>query len=135
MEFPEFWKREEFACNGKNCCGSSAPVAIALVWGLQSLSEKVDGWFSDGKHHPMRCNSGFRCKRHNAEVGGVEDSQHTYGTAADIVPPKGMTPQQLASMANTIPVFHQGGIGTYPTFVHVDIRGTAARWSKDVGQD
>lgn len=33
---------------------------------------------------PFRITSGFRTKAHNAYVGGVENSSHLYGYAADI---------------------------------------------------
>lgn len=39
-------------------------------------------------------NSGYRCKELNVKVGGVINSQHLYGQAADITVP-GMTPYQL----------------------------------------
>ena len=38
---------------------------------------------------PLRVTSGFRCQRHNAEVGGHPDSYHKKGCAIDIVPHKG----------------------------------------------
>jgi hypothetical protein len=34
--------------------------------------------------HPMRINSGYRCPIHNTAVGGSVESQHMYGTAADV---------------------------------------------------
>jgi len=33
---------------------------------------------------PFVITSGYRCRRHNAEIGGVDDSAHTWGVAADI---------------------------------------------------
>lgn len=37
--------------------------------------------------NPVMVNSGYRCPPLNAEVGGVSDSAHLYGLAADIVIP------------------------------------------------
>jgi hypothetical protein len=37
--------------------------------------------------HPVRINSGFRCPALNSAVGGVSDSAHLFGAAADIVIP------------------------------------------------
>jgi len=34
---------------------------------------------------PLRLTSGYRCERHNAEVGGVRHSLHKKGRAADVV--------------------------------------------------
>lgn len=33
---------------------------------------------------PLRVNSGWRCEWHNRRVGGVENSKHIIGCAADI---------------------------------------------------
>ena len=33
---------------------------------------------------PIVVNSGYRCQKHNLEVGGVKNSQHMVGEAADI---------------------------------------------------
>ena len=33
---------------------------------------------------PVRVNSGYRCEKHNARVGGVKGSFHTKGLAADL---------------------------------------------------
>jgi hypothetical protein len=33
---------------------------------------------------PVRIVSGFRCKRHNKEIGGATSSQHMFGAASDI---------------------------------------------------
>lgn len=73
--------------------------------------------------------SGFRCPRHNAEpkVGGKPDSQHILGKAADIKSRFG-TPKEIKDRAEELPVFANGGIGLYPSWVHVDSRGHKSRW-------
>lgn len=38
---------------------------------------------------PIRVSSGYRCKALNKAVGGVSNSNHLYGTAADLVPVNG----------------------------------------------
>jgi uncharacterized protein YcbK (DUF882 family) len=43
---------------------------------LEPAREKLGG--------PIIVNSGYRCERHNREVGGVANSQHLRGEAADI---------------------------------------------------
>ena len=42
-----------------------------------------------------------------------------------------MTVEQLARAAEQVPGFRIGGVGRYPKkgFVHVDVRGTKARWT------
>ena len=75
---------------------------------------------------PITINSGYRCPEHNAEVGGVSDSQHVLGTAADITY-DGVDVDYLAEIAEECGA---DGIGKYyhQDFVHVDVRGYAARW-------
>jgi uncharacterized protein YcbK (DUF882 family) len=115
------FSRNEFACKGTNCCGGSAPVHPALVWGLQELRDKAGV--------PLTLSSGFRCVRHNERVGGERQSQHTLGLAADVLVPEGWSAERLAELAESVQVFHEGGIGIYPTWVHVDARTTGkARW-------
>ena len=117
------FKREEFACKGVGCCGKSAPISEELVNNLQTLRDRV------GKS--LTVNSGFRCKTHNARVGGEDNSMHTIGIAVDIAVPAGMTPDELAKIAETIPAFRDGGIGIYKSWVHLDVRKGKARWRKE----
>ena len=77
---------------------------------------------------PITVNSGLRCKAHNENVGGVSNSQHLYGTAADLGCPSGCTPTQMASIAEEI-MGNTGGIGTYSWGIHIDTRSTKSRWN------
>lgn len=79
---------------------------------------------------PIKINSGYRSPQHNKNIGGVSNSQHVKGKAADFVI-SGYTPQQIAVELETLIALNkisQGGIGVYPNFVHYDIRGKKARW-------
>ena len=73
---------------------------------------------------PIYISSGYRCPEHNAYVGGVPNSYHTKGIAADIYV-KDMMPKELARIAGEVGF---DGIGLYKSFVHVDVRGYKARW-------
>ena len=75
---------------------------------------------------PITVNSGYRCSRHNADVGGTTNSQHLISCATDIVA-KGMDPEEVAMAAES---FGFDGIGRYNTFTHIDSRGYYARWDK-----
>ena len=70
--------------------------------------------------------SGYRCPEHNAAVGGVADSQHVKGTAADIDAMR-WSADDLATLAES---YGADGIGKYydDCFVHIDTRGEEARW-------
>jgi len=79
---------------------------------------------------PIKINSAYRSPAHNKAVGGVKNSMHVKGKAADIVV-TGVTPAQLGQIIFRLieqKKISQGGVGIYPNFVHYDIRGTKARW-------
>lgn len=66
----------------------------------------------------MHINSGYRCPELNEAVGGVPNSMHLLGEAADVATP---TPLRLARKAVEMGLpFDQ--IGIYPTFVHFSHR-------------
>lgn len=72
-----YFTREEFACKcGKFCDGYPAQPCRELV----QLADQTRAHFGA----PATVVSGLRCKQHNANVGGVENSQHMYGEAVDI---------------------------------------------------
>ena len=56
-----------------------------------------------------------------ANVGGVPNSQHVLGTAADLAVPSGMTFNEFQWYVEQLPF---DGIGLYPyqDFIHVDVR-------------
>lgn len=74
----KYFKKSEFKCQcgGKYCNGYPADISPKLI----DILEKLRTYF--GK--PITITSGLRCSKHNAEVGGVSNSQHMYGKAADI---------------------------------------------------
>lgn len=109
---PHFSKKE-LACK---CCGEPGPIASELIEALEEL-RKMAGC-------PLIVTSGYRCKRHNAEVGGAKDSQHMKGTAAD-VKAKTLTPLELCALAAQIPAIK--GIGIYESWLHIDVRKARKR--------
>ncbi|MFY9559049.1 MAG: D-Ala-D-Ala carboxypeptidase family metallohydrolase [Terriglobales bacterium] len=77
---------------------------------------------------------GYRCAAHNQEVGGVNNSEHTRGMAAD-VEISGLSLQQMYELALQVPEFAEGGIGAYDGgFLHVDVRPHSSRWARVRGQ-
>lgn len=100
---------KEFKC--PHC--SKAYVVYELVRKLQILRDKIG--------LPIRVTSGYRCKIYNQQVGGVKNSQHILGKAADVVCSNTVKLRQLAGE-----LFN--GIGYYNSFTHLDIRDKKAFW-------
>lgn len=73
---------------------------------------------------PMEINSGYRCPRLNAEVGGVPTSQHVKGEAADIKTGNQTESYRLARLAKTHPgIFREiDQLIVYETFIHISHR-------------
>lgn len=117
----KYFKKPEFACKcGKYCDGYPAEIDMNMVKIADEIRARI------GK--PISINSGLRCKTHNANVGGVSNSQHLLGKAADLGCPSGCTPAQMASIAEEI-MGDTGGIGTYSWGIHIDTRSTKSRWN------
>lgn len=78
---------------------------------------------------PTTINSGYRTPEHNAKVGGVKDSYHVKGMAADICV-QGAKSKDVALYAESLKI---GGIGWYEkqNFVHIDTRSGSVRWKDD----
>ena len=118
----EYFDRSEFKCKcgGKYCNGYPVDIDMNMV----KIADKIRARI--GK--PIHINSGLRCKIHNANVGGVSNSQHLLGNAADLGCPSGCTPAQMASIAEDIRG-DTGGIGIYSWGIHIDTRSTKSRWN------
>ena len=117
----KYFKKSEFSCKcGKYCNGYPVEIDMNMVKIADQIREKI------GK--PITVNSGLRCKTHNSNVGGVSNSQHLLGKAADLGCPVGCTPSQMASIAAEI-MGETGGIGIYSWGIHIDTRSTKSRWN------
>lgn len=114
---------DEFTCH---CCGQGtvSPKLIELLERLRDLAGV-----------PIHVNCGYRCPKHNAEVGGVPNSQHVKGTAADIYIPS-ISFEKAHDLAKHLPF---DAIGCYPPldkgglwFLHLDVRnggiGSGIEW-------
>lgn len=125
MRLTENFNLAEFQCK----CGCEMPYnveknIIELADNLQILRDYLN--------KPINPTNGFRCATHNKSVGGVKNSQHILGKAADIKV-KDTTPEEVANAVEHLMEegkFKMGGVGRYNTFTHVDIRGSKARWNK-----
>lgn len=66
---------------------------------------------------PFRVNSGYRTPEHNTAVGGVPDSAHTRGWAADIA---AWTLEQKIRIVRATRSVGFNRFGIYDTFIHLD---------------
>jgi zinc D-Ala-D-Ala carboxypeptidase len=63
--------------------------------------------------------SGYRCEKHNAAVGGVHNSEHTQGLAADLACTDSVLRGHIVKQAIRLGLV---SFGVSDTFVHVDGR-------------
>ena len=73
--------------------------------------------------------SAYRPPEYNRSVGGVSNSAHIDGLAADISA-AGISTEALHKVCEEI-IGDDGGVGYYPSqqFCHIDVRGYGSRWN------
>lgn len=111
-----FFKEQEFVCR---CCGGLPPYAKENI---EALVENVLDPLRERYGKPIVVNSGYRCPKHNKEVGGATNSQHMEGEAADIRPTTNCPNytndlKRLRQLIIESRNFDQ--LIVYPTFLHV----------------
>ena len=106
-------KVSEFACH---CCGKNE-IKQRIIDIAQKIRTRIGV--------PIHINSGYRCAKHNANVGGVKASKHTKGKAADLSCSLG-----AKVLFDTVKKLHaQGKLPDldycikYKTFIHIDCGG------------
>jgi|TARA_R110002095_G_scaffold108589_1_gene95052 uncharacterized protein YcbK (DUF882 family) len=127
MKLTNNFSKSEFDCkSGEDMPNDVLENVKQLAVQLQAIRDYV------GK--PIRINSAYRSKAHNKAIGGVKTSQHILGKAADITIDT-FTPDEVVSIIENMLTnemlgsFYIGGLGSYSTFTHVDIRDKKARWA------
>ena len=121
----KYFKMEElvpcFRENGARCRGCRlVQPAMQLPDGVErnlvSLVGEVLEPVRERLGRPIIVNSGYRCPIHNAAVGGVANSQHLRGEAADLLG----KPEALAKAIVANGKWDQ--LILYPGFVHVSYK-------------
>lgn len=111
------FKVNEFACN-------DGTDTIYIDESLVSFLQKIRTWAGA----PVFLNSAYRTESYNKKIGGVTNSYHIKGQAADISV-KNKTPNEVAEYAESIGM---KGIGSYDEnngyFTHIDTRQTKFFW-------
>lgn len=115
----EHFSASELMCHGAwqgHCnCGQDTAIKVSTLL-LQKLEE-----LRASVGEPLALSCAYRCPEHNAAVGGVSNSQHVLGTAADVCCPDGMSVSEFYQHVRSIGF---DGVGVYydDQFIHVDIR-------------
>ena len=111
----EHFSNAELACRhcGVNGCQQS------IVDALEAFRAAVG--------RPVIVDSAYRCPDHNKAVGGVPDSEHVQGIAADIRV-SGLIASELEYTARTIPSIHGIGRADVQRYIHIDTREKPAEW-------
>tara|TARA_Y100000114_G_C11763358_1_gene331288 strand:+ start:1744 stop:2259 length:516 start_codon:yes stop_codon:yes gene_type:complete len=115
----------EFNCKDKN----KTPVPEKYLKNTKELVKNLEIIRSEFDK-PIQIISGYRTPEYNKSIGGAAKSLHMFGKAADIRI-NGVTSKEIKDVILKLideGKISQGGVGSYPGFVHYDVRGVKARW-------
>lgn len=124
---PDWWRdvryfqRAEFRCPCGRCGGFPVEPQEEMVRTVDEIRRRLGVPVSIVDAG----GSGVRCPEHNAEAGGVANSEHLYGRAADLH--SAASPAKMKAVAEEV-MGHTGGIGLYDWGIHVDT-GKYSRWN------
>lgn len=119
----EFFDREEFRCQckGKYCNGFPVEPEEELVRVCNEIRRRLGVPVSIVDSG----GSGVRCPHHNSAVGGVGNSNHLYGRAADLHSSK--HPLEMYRVAEEV-LGDTGELGLYDWGIHVGVNCTYSRF-------
>lgn len=119
----EYFDREEFRCQckGKYCNGFPVEPQEKLVRTVDEIRRRLGVPVTIVESG----GSGVRCEIHNRNVGGVENSDHKTGNAADLHSDK--SPEEMARVAEEV-MGNTGQIGIYSWGIHVGINPVYSRF-------
>jgi len=123
MKLTKNFNKSEFDCS----CGCEMPKEVLI--NVQKLANQLQ-ILRDRVGVSIKINSSYRCPKKNKAIGGVSNSQHILGKAADVVISGFKASKTFDLISELIEKgdMLQGGLGGYNTFTHYDIRKTKARW-------
>lgn len=111
----------EVVCQGVGCCQESI-ISKRMVETYQDILDE----YGDAIEITTAGGSGYRCEKHNREVGGASRSLHKIGCAFD------MHCRNKAKLLGIVErKITDGEIGVYSTFIHVGVwnRGYVNRFT------
>lgn len=117
---PHF-SQDELKCHGKTCSLVSPKTPCNQNKVQQILLDALEQFRLTSGSKSVIINDAYRCPIHNLQVGGVSDSQHVQGIAADIRI-TGLTGAQLEAIALQCPRITAIGRDDYRNYIHIDTR-------------
>ena len=115
LKVAKYFKLSEFACPCCNLVMLHPKLLVKLI-----ELRKILG-------RPVYITSGYRCTKYNHQIGGILNSYHIIGLAADIK----ITDINLIELLEICENIDFNGIGFYEkkSFLHLDVRPTKRiRW-------
>lgn len=141
MQLSQHWNLSEFASRSRKGGPRDVPVPEGLIPNVRRLVSGALEPLRRAWGAPLVVVSGYRTHEYNRLVGGAPLSQHRMATAADIRPVVA-SPLEISRLGALVENMIRdgrlpalGGFGSYPTFLHLDVRakkadGSIARWSQ-----
>lgn len=137
-----YWSVTEWDCCGRSENDFAVDNNEGLLLTENEQTEKLfmllDGLRADNPNWVVNTTnagykSGYRTIEVNAAVGGVDNSFHVQGCAADIhIETEDFAGEKLADIvikkAIELDLLNEIGLGVYDDWVHLDTRGYSARW-------
>jgi uncharacterized protein YcbK (DUF882 family) len=107
-QLSEHFNLSEFECS---CC-KTVKLDGRIVSLLQKIRERVNS--------PLHINSGYRCPKHNKDIGGSPTSQHMDGLAVDLACPSKITLVKFNDIAKECGAVR---VGMYvaSNFLHISV--------------
>ena len=111
MPTSEHFSESELTCH--HCGEGIEQINPRLLELLEQLRENVGG--------PLQLSCAYRCPYWNEQVGGVPNSQHVLGNAADVLVPDWLTIDEFLWYTQQLP-FDGRGVYRDSQFIHLDVR-------------
>lgn len=117
MKLSKYISKDEYVCRH---CQSMPPDFSPDFPGVKELFEAFDN-LREAWGKPLPISSGYRCVKHNKDIGGAPISAHLFGLALDI---RFSTPEEVEMFKKLIDrIAPDLRVGTYekkPLIIHID---------------
>jgi hypothetical protein len=117
---PHF-SNSELKCHGTTCSLIIPGTPCNLNNVQQILLDALEQFRLTSGSKSIILDDAYRCAVHNKQVGGVPNSEHVQGIAADLRI-EGMTGAELEAIALKCPLITAIGRDDYRNYIHIDTR-------------